>query len=168
MPGPAPPHDDIRRLADKPTEGDTRMKGLIATLVLLLGLAPLAVAADLQAELMAQEKMLWTAWGKKDGEPFKKHLTADAVEIIAGAAPAIGLDAIVKDITTHTCEIKSFAHQNPKLRKLGADVLVLTYTATQDTTCGATKLPTKVFATVIYVRQKGKWMQTQYQETPID
>jgi Domain of unknown function (DUF4440) len=144
------------------------MKGLIASVVLLLGIAPLAAAADLQAELMAQEKMLWTAWGKKDGEPFKKHLTADAVEIIAGAAPATGLDAIVKDITTHRCELKSFAHQNPKLRKLGADVLVLTYTATQDTTCGGAKMPAKVFATVIYVRQKGKWMQTQYQETPID
>jgi hypothetical protein len=156
------------RLADKPTEGHTRMKRLLATLLLLLGLAPLAVAADLQAELMAQEQSLWTAWGKKDGAPFKKHLTADAVEIIAGTAPAIGLDAIVKDIATHTCEMKSFAHQNPKLRKLGADVVVLTYTATQDTTCDGKKLPAKLFATTIYVRQKGTWMQTQYQETPID
>lgn len=144
------------------------MKRLFAALVLAIGLVPPAMAADLQTELMAQEKSLWTAWARKDGEPFKKHLTADAVEIIAGTAPATGLDAIVKDITSHNCEMKSFAHQNPRLRKLGADVVVLTYTATQDTTCDGKKLPAKLFATVIYVRQKGKWMQTQYQETPLD
>jgi uncharacterized protein (TIGR02246 family) len=137
-------------------------------MLMLFVFAPLAAAADLQTELMAQEKSLWTAWAKKDAEPFKKLLTADAVEIIAGTAPATGLDAIVKDITSHNCEMKSFAHQNPKLRKLGADVVVLTYTATQDTTCDGKKLPAKLFATVIYVRQKGKWMQTQYQETPLD
>jgi uncharacterized protein (TIGR02246 family) len=143
------------------------MKRLLAMLMLFV-FAPLAAAADLQTELMAQEKSLWTAWAKKDAAPFKKLLTADAVEIIAGTAPATGLDAIVKDITSHNCEMKSFAHQNPKLRKLGADVVVLTYTATQDTTCEGKKLPAKVFATTIYVRQKGKWMQTQYQETPLD
>ena len=34
---------------------------------------------------MATEKALWTAWGKKDGEPFKKALTADAVKVVADA-----------------------------------------------------------------------------------
>jgi hypothetical protein len=144
------------------------MKRLFATLVLLLGLAPLAVAADLQAELVAVEKSDWTAWGKKDAAVVKKIATVDAVSIIAGVAPAIGRDAIIKETTTHTCEMKSFAIQNPKLRKLGADVAVLTYTATQDTTCDGKKLPAKLFSTAIYVQQKGKWMKTQYQETPID
>jgi hypothetical protein len=64
--------------------------------------------------------------------------------------------------------MKSFAHQDPSLRKLGADVLVLTYTATQDATCAGQKLPPKVKSTSIYVRQKGKWLNTHYQETPID
>jgi hypothetical protein len=29
-------------------------------------------------------------------------------------------------------------------------------------------MPPKVYSTSIYVRQKGKWMQTHYQETPIN
>lgn len=144
------------------------MTRLFATLALMLGLALPAAAADLQADLMAQEKILWSAWGKRDGEPSRKYLAVDAVSVIAGVPPASGLDAIVKDVTTNTCEMKSFTHQSPKLRKLGADVSVLTYTATQDTTCDGKRLPSKLFVTAIYVRQKGKWMQTHYQETPIE
>jgi hypothetical protein len=66
---------------------------------------------------MAIEKNLWTAWGKKDGEPFKKILTADAVEVVAGTAPVIGRDAIIKDITSLPCELRSFAHKDAKLRR---------------------------------------------------
>jgi uncharacterized protein (TIGR02246 family) len=117
---------------------------------------------------MAQEKMLWAAWAKRDGEPFKKVLAQDAMEVIAGTRPAVGRDAIVKDITSHTCETKSFALQDPRLRMLSADVALLTYTATQDTICGKDKLPPKVLATSIRVKQQGKWMQVHYQETPIE
>lgn len=144
------------------------MTRLLAALLMFCGLIPLALAADLQAELMAQEKMLWTAWSKKDGEPFKKVLAPDAMEVIAGARPAVGRDAIVKEITSHNCETKSFAFQDAKLRMLGADVALLTYTATQDTMCGKDRLPPKVLATSIRVKQKGQWLQVHYQETPIE
>jgi uncharacterized protein (TIGR02246 family) len=143
------------------------MKKLFATLMLTLFLAPFAAAADLQADLMAIEKGLWTAWGKKDGEPFKKMLTADAVEVVAGTEPVVGRDAIVKVITTLPCELRSFAFQDGKLRRLSPDVVVLSYTATQDATCEGQKMPPRVYATSIYVRQKGKWLQTNYQETPL-
>jgi uncharacterized protein (TIGR02246 family) len=143
------------------------MKKILA-LTLALAFAPLAMAADLQADLMAIEKSLWTAWGKKDGEPFKKSLTADAVEVVAGTTPTFGRDAVVKDITSLPCELRSFAHQDARLRKLAKDVVILSYTATQDATCSGKKMPPKVFATSVYVLQKGKWMQTQYQETPLD
>lgn len=144
------------------------MKKTLAVLLLTLSFAPFAQAADLQAELMAVEKALWTAWGKKDGEPFKKHLTADALEMVASTTPAFGRDAIVKDITTMPCELRGFTHADPKLRKISKDVVVLSYTATQDATCSGKKMPPKVFSTSIYVQQKGKWLQTQYQETPLD
>jgi hypothetical protein len=57
------------------------MRKVFAMVFCTLALAAPAMAAGLQAELMAMEKVFWTAWGKKDGEPFKKHLTADAVEM---------------------------------------------------------------------------------------
>lgn len=144
------------------------MKKLLAVLLMSCGLVPMALAADLTTELMAQEKMLWTAWSKRDGEPFRKLLAPDAMEVIAGTRPTVGRDAIVKEITSHTCDTKSFAFQDARLRMLAADVALLTYTATQDTMCGKDRLPPKVLATSIGVRQKGQWMQVHYQETPIE
>lgn len=65
------------------------------------------------------------------------------------------------------CELRCFAHTDARVHKLGADVVVLSYTATQDATCEGQKMPPKVYSSSIYVRQKGKWMMTHYQETPI-
>lgn len=144
------------------------MNKICASLMLALFLAPCAWAADLQADLMAMEKTMWAAWGKKDGEPFKKYLTADAVEVVAGTAPVVGRDAIVKVITTLPCELKSFTHADGKLRKLAKDVVAVSYTATQDASCEGKKLPAKLHSTAIYVNQKGKWLQTSYQETPLE
>lgn len=144
------------------------MRKLLAAVLLLYGLSPFALAADLTEELLAMEKTLWTAWSKKDGEPFKKALAADALQIVAGVKPLAGREAIIKEVTSHGCVVKGFAFQDPKLRKLGAEAAVLNYVATQDASCGAQKLPPKVMATSIYVKQKGKWTNVQYQETPID
>ena len=64
--------------------------------------------------------------------------------------------------------MKSFAFKDARLRKLGADVAVLTHIATQDVTCGTQKLPPTVASTSIYVKQKGMWMSAFYQETPLE
>jgi uncharacterized protein (TIGR02246 family) len=144
------------------------MRKILAALFCSLAFAPVAMAADLQAELMAMEKNFWTAWGRKDGEPFRKHLTADAVEMVAGTVPTIGRDAVVKEITTLPCELRSFALTDGKLRNVTKDVVIVSYTATQDATCAGKKMPPKVASTAIYVQQKGEWMLTQYQETPLD
>jgi uncharacterized protein (TIGR02246 family) len=135
-------------------------------LATLLVLAPLVTAADVKTDLMANEKKLWAAWGDKDGESFKTSLTPDAVQVIAGTAPLAGRDAIVKSVATLTCEMANFSLSDGTVRQLTPDVIVLTYTATQDTTCGGVKLPPKLTATAVYVRQDGKWLQANYQETP--
>ena len=74
------------------------MRNLLATLLLSFVVTPLAFAADLQSQLLDVEKTLWTAWGKKDGEPFKKALTADAVEVVAGTMPVVGRDADAREV----------------------------------------------------------------------
>ena len=83
------------------------------------------------------------------------------MEVVAGTAPVVGRDAIIKDISSLPCELRSFAHKDVKLRRLSPDVVVLSYTATRDATRDGKKVPPKVYATSIYVKQKGKWMQTQ-------
>lgn len=144
------------------------MKSVLATVLLTVMAPSLAGAQDLRADLMAVEKGLWTAWGKKDGEPTKKALTEDAVMIVAGTAPVVGRAAIAQTISTLPCELRSFDLQDANLRQLTSDVVALSYTAIQDASCEGQKLPAKVRATSIYVRQKGHWLQASYQETPIE
>ena len=140
----------------------------IPAIVLLMGLAASpAQAQDLKADLMVIEQRLWTAWGKKDAGPTQRHLTEDAVQLVAGTAPVTGRDAIADAIRTLPCELRNFSFQDTDLRRLTSDVVVLSYTATQDSSCEGKPLPAKVRATAIYVRQKGSWLQASYQETPL-
>ena len=144
------------------------MKSMIAILVLIFSVGSPAMAGNLQEELVAVEKSLWTAWGAKNGEVVRKHSTEDAVQIVAGTGMFVGRDAIAADIAGHDCELERFAFHDVKLRQPVADVAIVTYTATQDAMCDGKKLPARIQSTSVYVRQGGEWLQTSYQETPID
>lgn len=141
------------------------MNTVLAIALLTSVVVPPAMAQDLKAELMAIEHSLWTAWGKKDAGPIERRLTEDAVQLVAGTAPVAGRDAIANVIKTLPCELRSFNHQDATLRQLTPDVMILSYTATQDASCEGKPLPPKVRATSVYVRQKGTWLQASYQET---
>ena len=71
------------------------------------------------------------------------------------------------DISSSRCNVKSFDLADTKVRQLSPDIAILTYNVTQDVTCDGKKLPPKLFATAIYVRQGGKWRWTSYQETAL-
>ena len=64
--------------------------------------------------------------------------------------------------------LKSFEFADAKLRHPAPEVAILTYVATQDTSCGGQKLPKKVFVSSTFVKSGGEWVGFQYQETPID
>lgn len=144
------------------------MRAVIAALSLSFMLATPAHSGDLKDDLIAIEKSLWTAWSKKDAAVFEKHLTADYVQAVAGAGVASGRDKIVADLGSMDCNVASFTFIDASLRKLGPDVVIVSYTATQDATCGGEKLPPKVFVMSAYVRQQDRWLSASYQETPID
>jgi len=142
------------------------MKTVLAMALLISAIAAPVIGQDLKADLMAIENKLWTAWGQKEAGPFQKYLTEDAVQIVAGTAPVAGRDAVVNVIKTLPCELRSFNLLDANLIRLTPDVVVLSYTATQDSSCEGKPLPAKVRATAVYVRQKGTWLQANYQETP--
>ena len=144
------------------------MKKLFTAAMLMFALVPVALADRLQADLMAVEKSLWAAWARKDGEPFKNSLTSDAVEIGAGIQPVVGRDAIVRLITTLDCNVQNISFGHDSLRRLSPGVAAVSYQVTQDAACDGQALPPKLQVTSVYVRQKGRWMQTHYQETPIN
>jgi uncharacterized protein (TIGR02246 family) len=144
------------------------MKRLLAAVVLVGAIGPTAGAQDLTAELMAIEHRHWAAWGRKDGSIARAYLTEDAVDIVAGTPPISGRDAIVKAIETLPCEMASFRHEAATLRRVTPDVVILSYAATQDTTCEGRKLPARLQSVAVYVRKGGKWLQTSYQETALE
>lgn len=140
----------------------------LSLLLVLVATVPLASAGDLKGDLLDKEKALWTAWGKANGEAFEQGMTEDAVTIVAGVGPTFGRAAIVAEVDSNECQLKSFDFTEVTLRKLGRSVAIISYKATQDLICGETKLPPNVYVSNVYVKKKGKWLGTKYQETPID
>jgi uncharacterized protein (TIGR02246 family) len=147
--------------------GDIAMKSSITALMLSLLVAVTAFAGDLKEDLLAMEKTAWTAWGSRNGAGMRELVTEDAVQAVAGAGVTTGRDKIVAGINANTCVVKGFDFTDARIRQLSPDIAILTYTATQDSTCDGQKLPPKVFVTSVYVRSDGKWRSTSYQETPL-
>jgi hypothetical protein len=146
------------------------MKRTLAALFLLAAAAVPALAAteELQNDLLAREKALWTAWGNKDGSLTRKETVESYVQVVAGVGMVQGRETVAAEIEKHNCVMKSFDFKDAKLRRPAPDVAVLNYVATQDTTCGGRKLPKKVFVTSVWQRYDGQWKGYSYQETPID
>ena len=143
------------------------MKSTLVALLLALAVVSSSMAAGLKDDIVAIEKDSWKAYANHDAKAYGETMTDDAV--VAGASGDImtGKQEILADVSNNPCNVKSFDLADTKLRQLSADIAILTYNLTQDVTCGGKKLPAKIFATSIYVRQGGKWRWTSYQETTL-
>jgi hypothetical protein len=85
-------------------------------------------------------------------------ISADGVEA--------GKQNVIANIENNTCEVKSFSFSDWAVHRVSNNTAILTYRATQDAVCDGEKLPEKVVAAAVYVRQYGRWLVTSYQETP--
>jgi uncharacterized protein (TIGR02246 family) len=142
------------------------MKSLLAAGLLCLAWTP-AMAANLKSDLIEIEKRAWTAWGKGDAATYTQSMTDDAVMAVTDDKVLRGKKEIAANVASHGCQLKSFAFTDTAMRQLTPDIAVLSYTATQDATCDGEKLPAKLYATAIYLRQSGNCRWISYQETPI-
>jgi hypothetical protein len=120
--------------------------------------------AQLQSRLAASEKKLWEAWKNKDTKPFKSALSADFVMIEENGVS--GKDAVIKEITSMPCDVKSVELSNWKLTMLNSSTALLTYKGTAVGTCGGTAIPV-VWASSIWMNRGGKWLAVSHQETPV-
>ena len=141
------------------------MKSPIVALLLALAVISPTMAADLKEEIVAAEKRAWQAFADHDVKTYSDGWTDDAVEVLADGSVLKDKQAILADLKSTTCKVKSFAIANTKVRQVTPDVAILTYSLTQDVTCGATKLAPKANASSLYVRRGGKWLGVHYQET---
>ncbi len=118
---------------------------------------------SVEARLIALEKQSWEEWKNKNGGFFQTLLTDEAVNV--GVGGLSNKSQIVKS-TSSDCEVKSFSVDNFKVVMLDKNVALLTYAAIQDGICGGRTIPAKVFASSVYVKRGGKWLNAFYQETP--
>ena len=118
--------------------------------------------ATLQAQLVQMETALWDAWKNKDPKPFKTHLSSDSV-MVGDVGVSVGGN-VAEDLKA--CDVRSFGLSDWKLKQLDADAALLTYKAAQDGTCGGQTLPPAVWASTMWVKQKGVWRAAFHQETP--
>jgi len=127
--------------------------------------APAGADDDLAAKLMGMEKTLWTAWAAADGAPFEAHLMDDALNVTPGGV-TVGKAAMLEDITSGACEVRSWEVGEPTLHRVTDDVVMLSYDATQDATCEGHVIPAKTHVVTTWVNHDGTWKNWGYFETP--
>jgi hypothetical protein len=117
-----------------------------------------------RSALVALERQSWEAWKNRDTSFFRANMAENAIQ--NGRTGLAKKDEIVRSIASD-CDVTSFALDESSLQVTMVDpnTALLTFKATQDATCGGTKAPSPVWATSMYVRRGGKWLNAFYQET---
>lgn len=126
---------------------------------------PAAAQEDLTATLSKIEQTLWQAWKDHDPAPFQKYLADDAVNIDQDGFRA-GKAEYLAWLADNDCTVTGFSLTDWATHRLTGDVVLLTYRATQDGSCGGQALPGALVVSSTYVRKGGTWMNAAYQETP--
>jgi hypothetical protein len=114
--------------------------------------------------IQQMEQGLWQAWKNHDAKPFQEHLTDNSLNV--NSSVYRGRAAIVKDTTSPDCTVNNFSLSDFAYTWIDPNSVIVTYTATQDGSCGGKKNPEKVNASSLWVKKSGKWMSPFHQETP--
>ena len=111
------------------------------------------------------ETKSWAAWKSHDAIFFERFLSADHVEVHAFGVT--GKAAVVEGVRNPACVVQSYTLGPFTLTSVSADTVLVVYRAEQDTTCGEIKIPSPVWATSLYARRAGQWVNVLYQHTPM-
>ena len=117
------------------------------------------------------DKQATDAYFKGDASFWPGFLSDKAVDF--DGANAVGKDAMVKQITSVKCDVKSSTQDEPSLVKIDNDDYVLVYKDTADGTCtdgpgGKTqKVPSPARAATLYTRSGDKWQAVWHNEVAI-
>ena len=128
------------------------------------GQTKMSKEAKLEAHIIDLDIAAWDAWKTKNVEYFRANTTE---EFLSVNADGISNKSQMIASAFTGCDVKSFSLHDIGFVKLNKNTVLLTYTATQDASCGGTRLAPKVRASVTYVRRGGKWLEAFYMETPI-
>ena len=122
-----------------------------------------AGGGSLKDLLVTKERQSWEAWKSRDGKFFQDFLSDDHVEV--GFNGRTNKASVVAGVGSPACVVRSFAVDRFELTAFDENTALLTYHAEQDTTCGGRPVPSPVWASSLYVRRGGKWLNAAYQQT---
>jgi len=128
------------------------------------GQAEMSKEDKLKEQILALDIAAWNAWKNKDVEYFKANTTES---FQSGSGYGFSNKAEMVITAFADCNVKSFSLADVNLIVLNKEAVMLTYSATQVAECGGDKLPSKVRATVTYVKQGGKWLEAFYMDAPL-
>jgi hypothetical protein len=124
-----------------------------------------SAAQPLEHYLTALEKQSWQAWQQQDAGFWDKFLSDDHVEL--GPYGASTKQQVVGAIARRICTVRSWLVDKFSYRRVGPDTAMLIYLASQDTSCGGTQVPSPAWASSVYQRRRGRWVNVYYAQTPV-
>ena len=129
---------------------------------------PVAAAPTADA-LLALDKQATEAYFKGDTSFWSGFLSDKAVDF--DGVNAVGKDALIKQITSDKCDVKSYSLDEPKAVMIDNDNYVLVYKSTADGSCtsgGKTmKVPSPIRAATLYTRSGDKWQAIWHNEVAV-
>ena len=144
----------------------TRFLPAVALALAAASASALAALSDSDETLIRDlEARSWVAWKGHDSKFFEQFLSDDHVEIHAYGIS--GKAAVVDGVRSPACVVQAYSLSPLTLTPVSADTVLVTYRAEQDTTCSAQKVPSPVWATSLYAKRGGRWVNVMYQHTAI-
>jgi hypothetical protein len=138
----------------------------------LLGLVALAASGpagarapdSTEAALIALERQSWVAWQAMDSRFWQTFLSDDHVEMQGGGP--VGKQDVIAGIAGGLCHVSGYGLSDFTFRRFAPDTALLVYRAEQTTTCGGHAVPSPVWATSLYQRRRGHWVNVLYVHSP--
>ena len=139
--------------------------------LLVAGLLAVATTGACAAQPSADEATVrdlearsWVAWQSHDAF-FEQFLSDDHVEIHGYGV--VGKAAVVEGVRSPLCKVQSYSLGPLTVTAVSPDSMLVTYRAEQDTICGTARVPSPVWASSLYARRSGRWVNVLYQHTPV-
>lgn len=126
--------------------------------------APGALSATDDALIRELESKSWVAWKAHDAAFFEQFLADDHVEVHGYGIT--DKTAVIAGVRSPACVVQSYSLGPFTVARTSPDSVLVTYRAQQDTLCGGARVPSPVWATSLYVKRAGRWVNVLYQHTP--
>jgi hypothetical protein len=128
-----------------------------------LSVTPAVVASSpVEQTLVDLEKQSWAAWQTKDVAFWRRHLSADHVEMDGPSGPQ-DRDYVINGVAGRKCDVTSYSLDNFTFRQLGPDAAMLIYHASQEFACGDRRIPNSGWVTSLYRRSGGRWQNVLFE-----